>query len=227
MRDPKMQHVAWTGVVTMHVAAWGDEAGSTVTFKLPMNTTGESRNPFHTFTKRRKGKAGTRFFMAVTTAESAPTVIYRDEVMLAGWNDSQLHGHTVKFWICNDKMGHPFEGISRTQELALALSELDDDNEPVDQKMRDRVEQQETRTTTRLSYAAAMLCKNEEFWEWATGNDLVMTRDTVKDEEDARLWMYQVLGITSRAELDNNPQLAQQFELKIRKPFVESLETIC
>jgi hypothetical protein len=218
MRDPKMQHLAWTGIVTMHNAAWGDETGSTVTFKLPMNTSGESRNPFHTFTKRRKGKAGTRFFMAVTTAESAPVVIYRDEVMLAGWNDSQLHGHTVKFWICNDKMGHPFEGFSRTQEMALALSELDDDNEPVDQKMRDRVEQQHDTGRQKLSNVAAMLCRTEAFWAYTQDIPLAI-HPGATDDESAKQWMYQELGMDSRAELDKNPQLAQQFELKIRKPY--------
>lgn len=217
--DPKMNMVAYHAVTTMHQAAWGDEAGSTVTFRLPMQTMGDSRNPFSSFTKRRKGRSGTRFFMAVTTSESVPVSIYNDEVMLAGWNDSQQHGHTVKFWLCNDKMGHPFEGLSRKQELALALTELDDDNEPIDQQMRDRVEKQHDTGRQKLSNVAAMLGRTPEFWEWASSTDLVMQPDKVRDEELAKLWIYQAMGIESRAELDRDPQLAQQFKLKILEPY--------
>lgn len=225
-----MSITAWYGIVKMHSASWGDEAGSTVTFKLSMQASADVRNPFHTFTKRRKGRAGTRFYMAVTTSEDAPKSIYLDEVMLAGWNDSQQNGHTVKLWICNDKLGHPFEGISRNDELALALTELDDDNEPIDQKMRDRVEQQSTPTSSRLSYAAAMLCKNDSFWEYLNedmdqANDFMNPR--VKDESGAKKWMYQELGISSRAELDTDPVAARRFEDVIRKPFMEYIGSMC
>ena len=218
-----MSTTAWTGIVKMHQAAWGDEAGSTVTFKLPMNKAGDSRNPFHDFTKRRKGRAGTRFKMGVAQMENSSQMVYADEVMLAGWNDSQQNGHTVKFWLCSDIMGHPFEGISRTEELALSLTELDDDNEPIDQKMRDRVEQQSTKPSERLSYAAAMLCKNEDFWEWAAKDDtMVLAQRPITIEGDAIAWLYEALSISSRAELDSDPVVAGLFERKIRKPFMLS-----
>jgi hypothetical protein len=207
----------------MDNAAWGDEAGSTVTFKLPMSTVlggshAEKRNPFHQYTKRRKGRSGTRFYMAVTTSESAPKMIYKDEAMLAGWNDSQQKGHTVKFWLCNDGMGHPFEGVSRTTELALAIAELDDDNEPIDQKMRDRVEKQHNTGVQKPSNVAAMLCRTATFWEFTQGIPLAI-HPGATDDDSAKQWIYQELGIESRAELDNNAQLEQQFELKIRQPY--------
>ena len=223
--------VAWHGTVTMHQAAWGDEAGSTVTFKLPMANHESDRNPFQSFTKRRKGTAGTRFWMTVVASESVPKSLYMDEVMLAGWNDSQQHGHTVKFWLCNDGMGHPFEGVSRHQELALALAELDDDNEVIDQKMRDRVEKQVATGKQKTSNVAAMLCRQEEFWEWINTTDLVVLNVTCKTEGVAAEWMYQVLGISSRAELDRAPQAAQLFHDKIRKPyeewFAETIGAMC
>lgn len=219
-----MSTTAFTSIVTMHQAAWGDEAGSTVTFKLPMAKTGDSRNPFHSFTKRRKGSAGTRFRMSVSTCEDKPQPVYLDEAMLAGWNDSQQNGHTVKFWLCNDAMGHPFEGYSRKQEFALVLEELDDDNESIDQKMRERVEQQGTKSSERLSYAAAMLCKSEAFWEWASQDDtMVLAQRPISMEADAISWLYEALSISSRAELDSDPVIAQMFEQKIRKPFLLAL----
>jgi len=216
--------IAFTSIVTMHQAAWGDEAGSTVTFKLPMTDTGDSRNPFHSFTKRRKGHSGTRFTMSVSTCQDEPQTVYVDEAMLAGWNDSQLNGHTVKFWLCNDNMGHPFEGFSRVQEFALALTELDDDNEPIDQKMRDHVEQQATTTSSRPSYAAAMLCKDHDFHAFIN-EDIEQTDDflnkKVQGEQGAREWMCNRLGIQSRAEIDSNPDIERQFHDGIRVPYLE------
>jgi hypothetical protein len=215
----EVSKIAFTSIVTMHQAAWGDESGSTVTFKLPMTDTGDSRNPFHSFTKRRKGHSGTRFTMSVSTCQDEPQTVYVDEAMLAGWNDSQLNGHTVKFWLCNDNMGHPFEGFSRVQEFALALTELDDDNEPIDQKMRDHVEQQADTGRQKLSNIAALFGRTPEFWEWAETTDFVIGTDKILNDELAKMWIYQALGIASRSELDSDSQVAQQFELKIRKPY--------
>jgi hypothetical protein len=222
--------IAFTSIVTMHNAAWGDEAGSTVTFKLPMTVSGDIRNPFHSFTKRRKGNSGTRFQMSVSTCHDEPQTVYLDEAMLAGWNDSQQNGHTVKFWLCNDAMGHPFEGFSRTQEFALVLQELDDDEEVIDQNMRDRVEQQSTATSSRPSYAAAMLCKNESFWDFINEN-IVQSDDfispKVKNEEDAKQWIYQKCGIRSRAELDAVSQSGVLFD-NIRKAFIDAVnQDVC
>lgn len=221
-----MSKIAFTSIVTMHQAAWGDESGSTVTFKLPMTTTGDSRNPFHSFTKRRKNRAGTRFQMSVHTCLDEPQPVYMDEAMLAGWNDSQQNGHTVKFWLCNDAMGHPFEGYSRKQEFAIGLVELDDDNEPIDQHMREKVEQQTTPTSSRPSYGAAMLCKNEAFWDFIN-EDIEQSGDfispKVRSEEGAKQWMYQKCGIGSRAELDEMSQATVLFE-NIRKSFASAVE---
>ena len=201
---------AYHAIVSMHEAKWTDKDGSTVTLKLPMAGMEGQRNPFERFTKRRKGHAGTRFFMAISTAESEPKTIYSDEVMLAGWNDSQQNGHTVKFWIANDGMGHPFEGIDRKQELALALAELDDDNEIIDQKMRDRVERQSKKPSERVSFVAAMLCKNDRFQHWVGADD----------EEGARQHILETVGIQSRAELDSDDSAELPFHQNIRKPFI-------
>ena len=205
--------IAWSGRVSMARADWGDENGSTVTLKLPMSADAEDkRNPFHTFTKRRKGRAGTRFMMACHTAsEGVRHALYEDEAMLAGWNDSQSNGHTVKLWLCNDGMGHPFDGISRKQELIISLVELDDDQAVIDQKMRAKVEAQQTIPTSKLSFAAVMICKSEGFWKWCQENDYTLAGNPVVDEESAKLWIYLMCGIESRATL-NDPERTNAIE---------------
>ena len=220
-----MTETAYSGEVTLHEAKWTDKEGSTVTFKLPMNQDAEEkRNPFHEHTKRRKGRAGTRFMMV---CRSGKMMVYADEVMLAGWNDSQTSGHTVKLWLAMDTMGHPFEGFERNKDkFEIALVELDDDNEMIDPKVRDRVERVKKRPSERLSYVAAMLCKNEGFHTYVleqteyTPQDIeVMGIDDI--EEYCRQWMCYELGIKSRSELDKSNVLAERFHSEIRKPFVE------
>lgn len=210
-----MSDVAWHSRVTMHEAKWTDIDGSTVTFKLPMDEASErKRNPFQQFTKRRKGKAGTRFMMVCVSQRGGIHSVYENEVMLAGWNDSQSNGHTVKFWLCDDAMGHPFDGYDRKQdEFVISLVELDDDNAPIDQNVRERVERQSTSPSQRPSYGAVMLCKNEGFWNYiGQGAD-------ADPEERSREFICGKLGIKSRAELDKSEALRERYHHEIWKPF--------
>jgi hypothetical protein len=223
MNDVNM--VAYHANVQMHEAKWTDKEGSTVTFKLPMNQQEDSRNPFYHFTKRRKGRAGTRFMM-VCVDQKLRQEMYKDEVMLCGWNDSQTNGHTVKLWLTHDHMGHPFEGYERhePERFYISLVELDDDNEMIDQKVRDRLERVNKRPSERLSYVAAMLCKNEGFHTYLQeiAPQLWSLHDGDLDPEDsAREFICQTLGIGSRSELDKSAVVANEFHDKIRKPFVE------
>ena len=214
-----MSDKAYDAVVTMHEAKWTDKDGSTVTFRLPMTGMEDHRNPFEKWTKRRKGRAGTRFMM-VCVDTLLRQEIYRDEVMLTGWNDSQIHGHTVKFWLCLDTLGHPFEGFERGEKdrFYISLVELDDDQEPINQEMRDRVESKKKTPSERMSYVAAMLCKNEGFWTYI--NEQQSGPVSVADEDGARIWLCMVLGIESRSELDKDPVAAERFHEKVRRPFL-------
>lgn len=224
-----MSDIAYAGTVTLHEAKWTDKDGSTVTFKLPMAGMDGLRNPFEKWTKRRKGHAGTRFMIVIVEWDEGTrgSLVYDDEVMLAGWNDSQTTGHTVKFWLAMDQMGHPFEGFERNKDrFYISLVEIDDDQETIDQKVRDRVEAASKRPSERLSYVAAMLCKNEGFWTWIGQDERVkqMIREGEADEnnmeEAARDWIYRALDIKSRAELDTDPLKAEKFHDHIRRPFL-------
>lgn len=213
---------AYHATVEMHEAKWTDKEGSTITFKLPMKLTDDQRNPFHKFTKRRKGRAGTRF-MLVCVDKKLKQKVYEDEVMLAGWNDSQTNGHTVKFWIATDTLGHPFEGFERHEpgRFYISMVELDDDQEPVNQKMRDKVESASKRPSERVSFSAAMLCKDDDFLVWINEKHGSHWSDpVVTNETDARDYLCQSLGIESRADLDIDPQAAQRFHEDIRRPFL-------
>lgn len=220
-----MTEIAWHGTVGLHEAKWTDIEGSTVTFKLPMNDELErQRNPFQKFTKRRKGSAGTRFMM-ICVEPKTKQAVYKDEVMLAGWNDSQSTGHTVKFWLCSDALGHPFEGFERKKDdFFISLAELSDDNEVIDQKVRERVERKGKSPSQRPSYGAVMLCKNPEFHKWISEDEEVKnflrcSSGPTDWEKLAKEWICRSLGIESRGELDRSEEIRAKYHKKIYLPF--------
>jgi hypothetical protein len=220
--------IAWKGELILAAATWADNAGHKAKFKVVGDTRGP--NPFKYFTKRRKGKAGTRFMATLAhVKEDAPNGVvipFTVELMLANWTDSSTSGHSVEFWCPPPDQGmHVFEGYERNKDsFMVALAELDDDDAVIDQKKREVVEQAEKsphKPGQRLSQAAAMMCQNEQFWEWATVNSHPPLSVMVDSKEKAADWLRQSLAIESRAELDRDPAKAQRFHDEIRKPFVQ------
>lgn len=215
--------IAWFGELLMLEAKWNDKDGHMVKFKI-MRPDDSKPNPFKQFTKRRKGHAGTRFFASVTHVQMPKAKQpYAGEFMLAGWGDSSTQGYTVTFWCEPPDAGmHAFDGYGRSKDsFMVALVELDENDQPINQKARDRVEkahEREPRKRTRtLSQDVAMMCNNPDFWAWINTE----TDGGVVDGDQAATWLRQTLGIQSRRELDHDRDLAQRFHREIRRPFVE------
>lgn len=209
--------IAWKGELILAAATWADNAGHKVKFKIVGGS--EGPNPFKYFTKRRKGKAGTRFMATLVHVDRGDPIT--SELMLANWTDSSASGHSVEFWCPPPDQGmHVFEGFERNKDSFMAaLVELDSDDAVIDQKKRAVVEEAEKsphRAGQRLSQVAAMMCQNRSFLEYLLAEALPYT----PTPEQAADWMREKLGIGSRAELDRDPALAQRFHEQIRKPFV-------
>lgn len=135
-------HHAWTGELVLLEAKWTDKDGHTVKFKLA--TPNEERpNPFKVFTKRKSGRAGTLFYASLAVVDGLKTDEgYSGNVMLAGWADTSTQGYTVTFWVEPPDTGlHPFQGYTRgVSSFMTGLVELDDDEQPIDQVKRAKVE---------------------------------------------------------------------------------------
>lgn len=209
--------VAWKGEVILAAATWSDKDGHKVKFKIVGGR--EGPNPFKYFTKRRKGRAGTRFHGSFALLDSDKAVT--TDLMLANWTDSSASGHAVEFW-CDppdDGCFHIFEGFERNKDAFMAaLVELDEDEEPIDQKARAVVEEasdrrKRARSGQKLSQVAAMMCMNPDFKRWIQYEYPLVT--------DPAQWMRERLQIESRAELDSNDKVAFKFHEVIRKPFAE------
>jgi len=212
--------VAWQGPCELLEAKWNDRDGTMVKFRL-VEVDEASRNPFVTFTKRRKGRAGTRFSAKMVPTERPDLLVYNDEAMLAGWGDSQNGGMTVTFWLAEDRLGHPFTGWARHTEFVVVLVELDEAEEPVNQKVRAKVEAASEKPSARLSYSAAMLCRQPQFWQWLNEE---LSIEPIEGEVDAAEFVRNSLKINSRGVLDTDQRAAELYRRRILVPYEEWLE---
>jgi len=191
--SPAARFIAWAGELIFEGAHEDDRVGRTVKFRIvrPPEKLGEA-NPFSTYTRRRKGHAGTRFEAVFSTGEKQAEMM---EIMLLNWADGPK-GSTVTF-VLPPYGDHPFMRNSRgVDAVAVVLLEKDDDEAVVDQVKRDRVEN--PRRKQKLSTVAAQMCKNPVFQEWVS---YVETAPST-DEYQARDWLCLACSIDSRADLD-------------------------
>jgi hypothetical protein len=217
-----MNIVAFKGELEFVEARWTDRDGHLTKFAI-VDWMDEASNPFKVFTKRRGGKAGTRFRAVMKPVEEDGSDGYDGEVMLAGWSDSPAGGLTVTFWCEPGEGVHPFETCRRRSKSApgtsfvVALVELGDDDQPVDQTRRERFEAAQGH---RLSRLAAQLCRREDFWQFLTEVTLAGA-GIIDHEAEAAALLRASLKIDSRAELDTNPEAAKVFHRQFREPFIE------
>lgn len=245
--------IAWAGELELKEAKWTDKDGHLV--KLRLVTPNEDRpNPFKAFTKRRGKRAGTRFIASLSHVQGSQTdaIAYNGEFMLAGWGDTSTDGYTVTFWCEPPESGiHAFQGYTRGRDTFMAaLVELDENDMPVSQTKRDRVEAatgsgQAEGGEQAESAPADDAHRADELATKGTGPNprgarklsqyVAMlcqnpefwewinteTDGGVVNTEQAADWLRKALGIESRRELDENEHKAHGYHEYIRKPFVE------
>ena len=220
--------VAFAGTTVLEKAIWDNVWGMYIQLKLEQRAHEKTTaNPFKRFTKMRKGKVGTRFHAVfVNSREHTENPdfppFYSDDVMLKSWGDGTT-GWTLHLWVMPDCDGfHPWMHIDNKTEYALAMVELDDDEEAIDQDKRDRVVAgPKQRSEYTLSNYAAGLCRSPRFREWVRryqeGSPEFVGIDMT--DEQAAIWLRDRLHIKSRSELDTNEDVARLFHQSIRKPY--------
>jgi hypothetical protein len=150
----------------------------------------------------------------MTTISDKHTV-YAGEARLMNWADTSSRGRTVTFELPPDSDTHPFrdlairQGKKAGQRFMLAVVQIDDQEEPVEQQKR-------------LSQQAAILCKDETFWQFAAERSI----SKIDSEASCRAWMLSGAGITSRKEFDTNNRAADWFISQCKLPFEAFMATI-
>jgi hypothetical protein len=213
------KHIAWVGETEFCGAAEDDRTGRTVQFRLVRKPEELlAAHPFATYTRRRRGHAGTRFEAVFNAVEGWQVLC---EVMLLNWGDGP-GGATVKFLLDLALDDHPFlKCTRRAKEKAgtafmVVFMEVDDDNTIVNQEQRERVE---GHSKQHLSNVAAMMVKNNRLHLWLRE---IVDEDIAWDTQKSDQWLKETLSISSKAELDNeeNIQAISGFH-RLRAAFVE------
>ena len=138
----------------------------------------------------------------------AERIAFQGEVMLLNWAESSTRGRTVTLLLDEEGEAHPFRDFTirqakrAGQRFMAVLVQIDEHEQPVVQK----------RTA---SQRAAAMCKDEQFWVWATARQF----EPVNSEETARQFMLQQLRISSRSEIDKSADVEERFEREIVVPF--------
>lgn len=73
-----------------------------------------------------------------------------------------------------------------------------------------------------LAKLAGMWCEDVKFWDWINK----LPEHACFSKSEARYVIYDICGIESRAELDNNPEAAEKFHKLIREPYSEYLRSL-
>lgn len=219
--------IAFRGSVILEKAVWDNQWGMYSQFSLPSE---QGANPFKKYTKMKKGKVGTRFSAVLVSSKTHHTA-YENEVMLKGWSDG-TSGNKLTLWHLGTEglvSLHPFMEYEKGEEFAMALVELDDDDEAINQVKRDKLLQHK-KHKQKLSNYAAQIAGHKNFWRW-----IAATQSRPEHGWDvygktwpdiATAWIKQKCVIQSRSELDSDAIKAQIFHSTIREPYRLWLEYV-
>lgn len=222
--------VAHKGGLELLDAKWELNTGRTVKFRL-VSTREEPLllHPFREFVRRRGNRVGTRFYAAVTRV-GEDEVFFKGEMMLAGGGNPLGQGMWVRFWLDDESSHHPFAGCAGRRgdnpgDLFMAMFvELDSDDEPINQEKRKRAERANGRQSTLCTWACAR-SNDKLFLTYLAEN--VETKQGLRseswwrDEDRVAWWIRWTCGIESRKDLDSNPEAAEIFHERIRRPYAE------
>lgn len=230
-RKENLPIVAYTGGFELLDAKWDLNHGRTVKFRL-MEEPGRPilMHPFASFTRRRGGRVGTRFQM-VMTRNGSEEPMFNGEVMLMSGGQPLGQGFWVSFWLDDEADHHPFAGYrgrrgdTPGETFSAAFVELDDDDEPIHQDKRGRVEEAHARAGQKLSQYCYLLCNNEMFLQYLSERAMVNGKQYTAawwaEKNRSARWIRWKCAIESRSELDTNTTAARIFHEEIREPYAD------
>lgn len=143
-------------------------------------------------------------------AEIKPT--FQGEIQLAGWSESHNGGAKVTFWLPDAESLDAFrtlttkKGNTAGHRLMAVLVEIGDDEQPVEP---------EQPKVGPLAYWLVRRCAEPEFWGWLS-NSLGWL---IRTPAEAASAVKMILEITSRKEVDADPEKVRLFHERIRGPY--------
>lgn len=151
-----------------------------------------------------------------------PTPTFAGEVQLRRWSESNTQGVQVTFALAESADLDKFKGLDGKRFMAV-LVQIGDDEQPVDVRNSD-IKPGKSRNDREplgdLCWRAVQWCKEPEFWDFLNLN---FPGAQVVCEQGAKQHLELVCLITSRKELDVDPEAARRFNQLIRGPYQKHL----
>lgn len=147
-------------------------------------------------------------------ADLTPT--FHGEMLLRRWSESSTQGVQVTLALADSDDLGKFKGLEGKRFMAV-LVQLGDDEQPVPPGPAPRERLGD------LAWRAVQWCKEPEFIAWinSTTHNGIMWH--VKSEDDARAFVCEICGVSSRKELDTDPTARSLFNASIRGPYHKHL----
>lgn len=148
--------------------------------------------------------------------------IYAGEAQLVRWADSGAAGRTITLRIDEHTDVHPFKGLKygdSGQRFEIAVVAKNDDEEPLDpehaKKNASRHKARPKDGYTR-SQMAAIKCNDYAFQRWLNDKFPDLWNEVIAEGEDdasqADFILKEALRISSKKELDSNPEKAAEWD---------------
>lgn len=154
-----------------------------------------------------------------------PKVVFHEEVMFAGYRDSNASGPVMSFLLSDAEHLALFRGMTAAkggkagQRFYLTLVPIADD-ERTDGEPNDAAH----RKLGPLALLAVQWCRDPGFQEWAGVNWPTELPPRRLTHEECRAVILDVCKIGSRKELDTVPSAAAVFQREFRGPFMTHIE---
>lgn len=217
-----MSNTITTHAFEFELTAWSDThyGGQTSKFRIHRESDGRE-HPFKQFTRRRGGRAGSRFHATfVRVGEDKP--MFDAALMLNDWGESKAAAEYAGFWHDETEIMHPFKGEpvadrkTGGQRYMVALVEVEDD-----EGVQDARAKHEPRRQRSIVEFAGALCALPRFHEYLTQR---VDATAVWDQDRATKYVRAICGVESRKELLTNQTAARRFHELVRRPFQEFVD---
>ena len=155
-----------------------------------------------------------------------PTPTFAGEVQLRRWSESNTQGVQVTFALADSSDLEKFRGLDGKRFMA-AFVLIGDDEKPVSPDIGNPTSETKPGKSRNdreplgdLCWRAVQWCKEPEFWNFLNLN---FPGALVMCEQGAKQHLELVCLITSRKELDADPEAARKFNQLIRGPYQKHL----
>lgn len=141
--------------------------------------------------------------------------IFRGELQLLRWSETSTGGATVTFQLSDVGDLNGFKDLTLAkkgmagQRIAAIMVPVEDEQE---QGQAPKVEQK----PGMLCIMACTFCADPEFRQWADS----VGADRIESEGDAKLFILRECGVSSRKQLDTDPDATKRFHKLIREPYM-------